>query len=58
VAFEDGLLMNNELINKWEALLSTLTIIRQSNLICSEAEIGRECGCSPGSFGISSGEEI
>jgi SMI1 / KNR4 family (SUKH-1) len=31
--------MNNVLIKKWEALLATLTVIQQSSLICSEAEI-------------------
>lgn len=31
--------MNNEIIEKWEALLTALTVIRQSGSICSEAEI-------------------
>jgi hypothetical protein len=35
---EDGF-MNNEIVKKWEAILATLTVVRKSSLICSEAEI-------------------
>jgi hypothetical protein len=31
--------MNKEIIEKWESLLATFTVIQQSGLICSEAEI-------------------
>jgi hypothetical protein len=32
-------MMNNNMIKKWESLLSTITVAKTSGLICSEAEI-------------------
>jgi hypothetical protein len=39
VAFFEDVLMDNEMIKKWEAMLATLTAAQKSSLICSETEI-------------------